>query len=60
MKDVAEKHDLMRYMKLSQEVVGAHWDQKAGKWHVTVRSTKTGEEFTDTCDVLLNGSGVLK
>ena len=60
MKDVAESHDLMRYMKLSHEVVGARWDEEAGKWHVAVKNTKTGEEFTDICDVLLNGSGVLK
>jgi cation diffusion facilitator CzcD-associated flavoprotein CzcO len=60
MRDVAVKHDLMRYMNFNSEVFGAHWDPEAGKWHVTIKNTRTGEEFTDTCDVLLNGSGVLK
>lgn len=60
MRNVADEYDLMRYMQLHHEVVGAHWDQDAGKWNVLVKNTQTGDEFTDTCDVLLNGSGVLK
>lgn len=60
MRDLADEHDLMRYMRLNHEVVGAYWDQTVGKWQVTVKNTRTGKKFTDECDVLLNGSGVLK
>jgi cation diffusion facilitator CzcD-associated flavoprotein CzcO len=60
MKDVAEKHDLLSSMQFGHEVVGAYWEQELAKWHVTVRNKRTGEQFVDSCDVLLNGSGVLK
>ena len=53
-----EKHDLKPFVVLSTEVVSATWDQLAGKWEVDLRR-KDGTTFTDTCDVLINGSGVL-
>lgn len=46
-------------MKLSTEVISAEWDDLKGIWTVELRNTKDGSTFTDTCNVLINGSGVL-
>ena len=49
----------MKYIKLSHEVVGAHWDDEEGLWHVKIRNDK-GEVIEDSCNVLINGGGILK
>ncbi|OAG37868.1 hypothetical protein AYO21_07974 [Fonsecaea monophora] len=57
-KDVVEKHDLAKYIKLNHEVIGAEWNEEEGLWHVSVRDAN-GQVFEDTCNVLLNGTGIL-
>jgi cation diffusion facilitator CzcD-associated flavoprotein CzcO len=59
----------MRYINLRHEVVGAKWDDKGGKWRVTIRRPKAAtpsgngqdafEEFEDTADFVLAGMGGL-
>ena len=56
---MVDKYNLMRYIKLSHAVVGATWNEEEGLWHVRVR-TPDGTEIEDTCNVLVNGGGVLK
>jgi cation diffusion facilitator CzcD-associated flavoprotein CzcO len=56
---VAEKHSLMKYMKFKHAVTGAYWDSERGIWEVHVQGPD-GVEFTDTCNVLVNGGGILK
>ncbi|KAJ5577120.1 hypothetical protein N7535_004046 [Penicillium sp. DV-2018c] len=58
-KDVVERHDLMKYIKLRHRIIAADWDAQGGIWHVRIRDEETGTEFTDTCNVLVNGGGVL-
>ena len=53
-----KKHNLEPFVVLNTEIVSATWDQLSGKWEVELRR-KDGSTFTDTCNVLINGSGVL-
>jgi len=59
MHEVVEKHELRKYMKLSHKVTGAVWNDAEGLWHVEV-SGPDGMKFEDTCNLLFNGSGILK
>ncbi|CAI7571914.1 unnamed protein product [Penicillium pancosmium] len=45
--------------KVSHQVVGAKWDDRAGKWNVEIRDIVNGVVLNDSCDVLVNASGVL-
>jgi cation diffusion facilitator CzcD-associated flavoprotein CzcO len=56
---VAVDHDLLKYMKFEHRVVGASWNEEESRWEVRIRKPD-GSEFTDTCQVLVNGCGVLK
>lgn len=58
-KEVAVNNDLLKYMKFEHRVTAAYWDEDRGKWDVHVQGPN-GDEFVDTCDVLINGGGVLK
>jgi cation diffusion facilitator CzcD-associated flavoprotein CzcO len=56
--DVADKHGLRKYVKVRHEVVHARWDSSTSKWTVELKGPG-GAKFTDTCDFLVNGSGLL-
>jgi len=53
-----QEHNLEPFVVLNTEIISATWDQLSGKWEVELRR-KEGSTFTDTCNVLINGSGVL-
>ena len=59
---VCQCFGLNKYMQFESEVLGAQWNEQAGKWTVQIRqnlndgSTKT---FEDTCDLLLQCTGTL-
>ncbi|KAL6414163.1 uncharacterized protein AUP68_00681 [Ilyonectria robusta] len=53
----ARKHDLEKYVQLGTRVLGVVWDADKGKWIVEL--DKDGNRIFDSCDVLLNGSGVV-
>ncbi|KAF5316157.1 hypothetical protein D9619_006298 [Psilocybe cf. subviscida] len=55
----ADKYNLRQYVKLQHLVSKAVWNAKAGNWEVEVVDTKDGTVINDTCDILVNGSGVL-
>ncbi|KAJ3536866.1 hypothetical protein NM208_g6542 [Fusarium decemcellulare] len=57
-KDVAEKHQVGRFVKFNHTVVGAQWNADEGLWHVKVMGPN-GDTFIDTCNVFINGGGVL-
>ncbi|KEF51123.1 uncharacterized protein A1O9_12846 [Exophiala aquamarina CBS 119918] len=57
-KDVVDKHDLTKLIKLKHQVIGANWNPSTAKWIVEVQ-TPDGAQFTDTCDFLINGCGLL-
>jgi cation diffusion facilitator CzcD-associated flavoprotein CzcO len=58
-KDVTDSNNLNKYIKLNHRVTGAYWNEDEGLWHVKIQPDD-GEEFEDTCNVLINGGGVLK
>lgn len=54
-----DKHDLHKYYKLQHEVTKASWNDDKGGWDVEVTRRDTGEIIHDTCDFLINASGIL-
>ncbi|KAH6682153.1 cyclohexanone monooxygenase [Plectosphaerella plurivora] len=52
-----EKYNLRKYIKLRHEVTAAVWHEDKAQWEVRV--SHNGETFTDWCDILVNGSGLL-
>ncbi|OAL43037.1 FAD/NAD(P)-binding domain-containing protein [Pyrenochaeta sp. DS3sAY3a] len=59
LKAVTKKYDGTKYMRFNRKVLKAEWDDMAGKWHVHVKNTETGEEFVDTADVVCSAVGIL-
>ncbi|EXJ66388.1 uncharacterized protein A1O5_10540 [Cladophialophora psammophila CBS 110553] len=54
----AKKYGVEKYVQLNTEVVAATWDEKTSKWNVDLKR-KDGSTFVDTCDVIVNGAGVI-
>ncbi|KAF2706191.1 FAD/NAD(P)-binding domain-containing protein [Pleomassaria siparia CBS 279.74] len=52
------RHRLEPFVVLQTKVVAATWDGGKGVWEVELER-RDGSRFTDTCNVLINGSGVL-
>ena len=57
-KDISIKYDLERYIKLNHSVKEATWDENRGFWRLQILGAD-GVQFEDTCEILVNGSGVL-
>lgn len=57
---VCKEENLNESIKLSHQIVAATWDEPSGLWHLRVRDLKTGEQFDDTANFLINASGILK
>ena len=58
----ATKWNVHKFFELEREIVSARWLEGEAKYEVLVRKVGkdgNGETFTDTCDVLVNGSGIL-
>jgi cation diffusion facilitator CzcD-associated flavoprotein CzcO len=53
------ENKLEPYVKTHTEVVSAEWDDLKGIWTVELKNRDDGSIFYDTCNVLINGSGVL-
>ncbi|KAK6386122.1 hypothetical protein LTS17_001696 [Exophiala oligosperma] len=54
----AKKYDLDKYVQLNTEVMSAAWDEQNGLWNVHIQR-KDGSTFVDTCNVIVNGAGVV-
>ncbi len=50
----------MKHIKLRHKIVAAKWEEQEGLWYVRIHDEEQGHEFTDTCNVLINGGGILK
>lgn len=59
LKDVATKYDLEKYIKFDSKVESATWDEERGVWEVDIVSND-GKHFKDTCEILVNASGILR
>ncbi|KAF2008609.1 putative dimethylaniline monooxygenase [Aaosphaeria arxii CBS 175.79] len=59
-KGVVEKYNLMQYIKLNHQVVGATWNEQEQRWHVKIqRGDDLNDVIEDSADVFINASGVL-
>lgn len=59
-KMVAEENDFVnKYIKLSHAVNSVSWDSETGQWTVEVKDLKSGQEFKDHSDFVINCTGVL-
>ncbi|MDX3193178.1 NAD(P)/FAD-dependent oxidoreductase [Streptomyces sp. MN03-5084-2B] len=54
LREVADEHDLRRFVRFGQEMTGARWDAEENRWHV---ATRGGDEFTAAA--LVAGVGAL-
>ncbi|EXJ74764.1 uncharacterized protein A1O5_01459 [Cladophialophora psammophila CBS 110553] len=52
-----DEYKLAKYVRLNTEVLSATWFEDRGEWEVELK--KGDETFTDRCNVLINGSGVV-
>ncbi|KAF3762532.1 FAD/NAD(P)-binding domain-containing protein [Cryphonectria parasitica EP155] len=50
---------LVDSIKLSHQVVAARWDEPSGLWNLRIRNLKTGDQFDDTANFLINACGIL-
>lgn len=57
--DFATKYGLDRYCKLCHEVIGCKWRERDGKWLVQIKDVNSGRTIDDSCDILVNATGVL-
>ena len=57
-KDIATTYDLEKYVKLNTSVESATWNEETGKWDLKILGSD-GTRFEDSCEILVNGSGVL-
>ncbi|KAK4906175.1 hypothetical protein LTR66_017741 [Elasticomyces elasticus] len=58
-KETSTKFGLEKHMKFKHEVIECTWNEEPSNWTVKIRDIDTKHEFEDTCDVLVNGNGVL-
>lgn len=55
----SKKYGLKKYIHTQHQVVGAKWDDTKGGYDIRVQCTKSRQEFTTRCDILINASGIL-
>jgi cation diffusion facilitator CzcD-associated flavoprotein CzcO len=56
--DTAVKFDLKKFIKFRHRVECATWNEGHGVWDLEIRGAD-GTIFTDSCEILVNGSGIL-
>jgi cation diffusion facilitator CzcD-associated flavoprotein CzcO len=56
---LAKRYHARDYIRFDVEIQSANWDDPSGKWHVQCKDLKTGEEWTDKAEVLINSTGLL-
>lgn len=59
LRGIVDKYGLMQYIRLQHAITGAEWREDVGKWHITATGPD-GKLVEETCDVFVNGGGVLK
>ncbi|OQD87616.1 hypothetical protein PENANT_c005G08573 [Penicillium antarcticum] len=59
LQDVADNHNLCRFMTFSTECISAEWDEGLSKWQVILRNVSTNKERTVWSDVFIYAVGRL-
>lgn len=57
---VCDEENMRGTIKTEHQVTRATWDEKSALWHIIVKDLRNSREFEDTCNFLLDGSGILK
>ncbi|KAJ4316129.1 hypothetical protein N0V94_005617 [Neodidymelliopsis sp. IMI 364377] len=72
LKEVADQHDLNRYINVSHKILGARWIEERQKWQIQITKTdgrelvkadgqttngEIGQPFIEECDIFVNASG---
>ncbi|CZR68740.1 related to monooxigenase [Phialocephala subalpina] len=56
-KSVAEKYDVYKYLRFSQEIKKAEWDEGRGQWLLDIKDLKTGQGRVESFDVVISAIG---
>jgi cation diffusion facilitator CzcD-associated flavoprotein CzcO len=56
---VCNEEGMRDIIKTSHRILSARWDETKGIWRLAVQNLKTGEEFEDHANFLLDASGIL-
>ena len=54
-----ENNFIEKYVKLQHKIISVSWDDGTAQWTIRVQNLKTGQEFEDHSDFLIDGGGVL-
>ncbi|PYH75266.1 flavin-containing monooxygenase [Aspergillus vadensis CBS 113365] len=57
--NVVSKYDLSRHLVGNTEWIGASWQDDDKTWLVKLRSTSSGKEYTQRCNILVSAVGAL-
>lgn len=57
--NVVSKYDLSRHMVGNTEWIGASWQDVDKTWLVKLRSTTSGQDYTQRCNILVSAVGAL-
>lgn len=57
--DFASKYQLHQYIKTEHAVSYAKWDEVTSTWNVEITDIRSGKTIKDSCDILINASGIL-
>lgn len=57
---ICDEECMRDVIKTSHRVLSARWTEAKGIWRLNVQDLKTGEEFEDYANFLLDASGILK
>lgn len=60
LRQVCEEENMMDSIKLRHQVTAAWWDELRGVWALKVLDLRTGVEFDDEANFLVNACGILK
>lgn len=58
-KHIAVKYDAEKYITFNTKLVEGRWQPEKNMWKATLQNVKTGEIFTDECNVLIGCHGIL-
>ncbi|KAI1080434.1 FAD/NAD(P)-binding domain-containing protein [Whalleya microplaca] len=56
---VCTEEGMASEIRTQHEVIKAVWDESRGTWQIRIKDLRTGNEFDDRADFLLNASGIL-
>lgn len=57
---ICDEENIRDVIKTSHKVLSAEWDEGRSVWIVKVKNLRSGEEFEDTANFLIDASGILK